>query len=87
MANYYNKNRYSDNSNYGNRQYSGGYQQSQYQAPPPPPITPEEFFSKRIDVYLSAIETIKSRGLDVGDFAFALGGWVTSYVLEEQKRN
>lgn len=80
------------NNNYGNR---GGYQQNNYggnnyqqqqQPAPEPPMSPEEFFSKRIDTYLAAIDVIKARGLDPSEFAFALGGWITSYLLQEEKK-
>lgn len=81
-------------NNYGNR---GGYQQNNYggnnnyqqqQQPPAPepPTSPEEFFSKRIDTYLAALEVIKARGLDPSEFAFAMGGWVTSYLLQEERK-
>lgn len=80
-------------NNYGNR---GGYQQNNYggnnnyqqqqQSVPEPPTSPEEFFSKRIDTYLAALEVIKARGLDPSEFAFCLGGWCTSYLLQEEKK-
>lgn len=60
-------------------QQQGGYQQ---QTPPPPtPPTPEEFINDRIDIYLMFTEAIKARGLDPADFAFGLGGWVTSFAM------
>lgn len=60
-------------------QQQGGYQQ---QTPPPPaPPTPEEFINERLDVYQVFIDTIKARGLDPADFAFGLGGWVTSFAM------
>lgn len=70
----------------GYQQQQGGYQQPQggYQQqtpPPPPPLNPEEFINERLDVYLMFTEAIKARGLDPADFAFALGGWVTSFAM------
>lgn len=60
-------------------QQQGGYQQ---QTPlPPAPPTPEEFINDRIDIYLMFTEAIKARGLDPADFAFGLGGWVTSFAM------
>ena len=85
MAYGYRKN----NQGYGQQQ--GGYQQQQsgyqqqggfqQQTPPPVPPTPEEFINERIDVYLMFTEAIKARGLDPADFAFALGGWTTSFAM------
>lgn len=79
MAYGYRKN----NQGYGQQQ--GGYQQQQggyqQQTPPPAPVTPEEFINDRIDIYLMFTEAIKARGLDPADFAFGLGGWVTSFAM------
>lgn len=65
----------------GNYQQGGGYQK-------PAPIiqSPEEFINERIDVHQAFVEAIKARGLDPADFSFFLGGWVTSYVLERNKK-
>lgn len=69
----------------GYQQQQGGYQQPQggyqQQTPPPAPPTPEEFINDRIDIYLMFTEAIKARGLDPADFAFGLGGWVTSFAM------
>lgn len=79
MAYGYRKN----NQGYGQQQ--GGYQQQQggyqQQTPPPAPPSPEEFINDRIDIYLMFTEAIKARGLDPADFAFGLGGWVTSFAM------
>lgn len=64
----------------GYQQQQGGYQQ-QTPPPPAPPVTPEEFINDRIDIYLMFTEAIKARGLDPADFAFGIGGWVTSFAM------
>lgn len=79
-------NNYGGNNNYQQRNYNNGGYQQQQQPAPEPPMTPEEFFSKRLDVYLAATDLIKARGLDPTEFAFALGGWVTSYLLQEERK-
>ena len=87
--NYYNRQGqggYNNNKGYQQRSY-GGYQQQEIpQEEEPLPIkTPEEFFSQRLDVYLSAIDLIKAKGLDPAEFVFVLGGWVSSYIIEKEK--
>lgn len=71
-------------NNQGYGQPQAGYQQQggyQRQTLPPPLPTPEEFINERIDIYLMFTEAIKARGLDPADFAFGLGGWVTSFAM------
>lgn len=77
-------------SNYGNRNYGGGYQrqggyQQQQSAPPPQPIDINAEINNRIDLFLQIQEAIKARGLDPSEFAFAVGGWTTSLLLEQKK--
>lgn len=68
-------------NNQGSGQQQAGYQQQVgYQQQTPLP-TPEEFINDRIDIYLIFTEAIKARGLDPADFAFGLGGWVTSFAM------
>lgn len=90
-------------NNYGNRQYSnnrggynnngGGYNQQQnYNQPQQqqePPVSPEEFIDERVALHQLFTNRIKEQGLDPADFAFALGGWITSFMLENKrgKRN
>lgn len=89
-----------NNFNYGNRTNNGGYQRNNYnnqqgnggnyqqQRPEPepkPPFNLDEFIEERLDVYSRFIEVIKEKGLDPAEFAFAIGGWVTSAVLEKRK--
>lgn len=72
-------------NNQGYQQQQGGYQQQgRYQQQTPPP-TPEEFINERLDVYQIFIDTIKARGLDPADYAFFLGPWVTSFILEDKR--
>lgn len=81
MAYGYRKNNQGYGQQAGYQQQQGEYQQQGgYQQRTPPP-TPEEFINDRLDVYLMFSEAIKARGLDPGDFAFALGGWVTSFAM------
>lgn len=83
--NYGNRGGYQQNNYGGNNNYQQQPQQVPQQDVPLPIKTPEEFFSQRLDTYLAAIELIKARGLDPSEFAFCLGGWVTSYVIEKEK--
>lgn len=87
-------------NNYGNRQYnnnrgsynnnSGGYNQQNYNQPQQqqqePPLSPEEFIDERVALHQLFTNRIKEQGLDPTDFAFALGAWVTSYVLERKRK-
>ena len=87
-------------NNYGSRQYNnnrggynnngGGYNQQQnYNQPQQqqePPISPEEFIDERVALHQLFTNRIKEQGLDPADFAFALGAWVTSFVLECKRK-
>lgn len=88
MANYYYNQR--SNNGYQTNRYSYG-RSSNYgereQTPPPQrqeiePPTPEEFIEMRLRVYDSFIDYIKGKGKDPTEFAFFLGGWVTSYLMD-----
>lgn len=73
-------------NSYGNNG-GGGYQRSSYQpAPPPQPLDIDAEINKRIDMALRINDAIKARGLEPADFAFMVGGWTTSLILEEKKR-
>lgn len=78
---YGNQGGYNNNRNYGNN--NGGYQKQQQQERPP--FNPVEEINARIDMYMLIQETIKQKGLDPADFAFAIGGWTTSLILEQKK--
>lgn len=85
-------------NNYGNRQYnnnrggynnnSGGYNQQNYnqQQQQEPPVSPEEFIDERIALHQLFTNRIKEQGLDPTDYAFFLGAWITSYVLERKRK-
>lgn len=83
------------NRQYGNNNYGGGnYQrnfnnnsyQQQQQQPVAQPVSPEEFIDNRLNIYQAFVNRIKEQGLDPADFGFALGAWVTSYVLETKRK-
>lgn len=69
------------NSNYPRNNYgsNNNYTPQQQQVP-----TPEEFIDDRIAVHQLFMNRIKEQGLDPSEFAFAIGGWVTSYCLEKK---
>lgn len=85
-------------NNYGNRQYNnnrggynnngGGYNQQQnYNQPQQqqePPLSPEEFIDERIAIHQVFVNRIKEQGLDPADYAFFLGGWVTSFLMSRK---
>lgn len=88
-------------NNYGNRQYNnnrggynnngGGYNQynqQNYNQPQQqePPLSPEEFIDERIALHQLFTNRIKEQGLDPTDYAFFLGTWITSYVLERKRK-
>lgn len=76
-------------NNYGNRQYNnnrsdynnngGGYNQQQK-----PPISPEEFIDERVALHQVFVNRIKEQGLDPADYAFFLGGWITSFLMSRK---
>lgn len=73
---------YNNNQRGNYQQGNGGYQQNnRYNQAPQPPQNPEDFINERVDIYTMFVDAIKAKGLDPADFAFALGGWVTSFVL------
>lgn len=83
-------------NNYGNRQYNnnrggynnngGGYNQQNYnqQQQQEPPLSPEEFIDDRIAIHQVFVDRIKEQGLDPADYAFFLGGWVTSFLMSRK---
>lgn len=70
---------YQRQNNYGNNNGGGNYQQ-----PQPVEISPEEFINDRVAIHQLFTEQIKAQGLDPSDFAFAIGGWVTSYFMAKK---
>lgn len=85
-------------NNYGNRQYNnnrggynnngGGYNQQQnYNQPQQqqePPLSPEEFIDERVAIHQVFVNRIKEQGLDPADYAFFLGGWITSFLMSRK---
>lgn len=83
-------------NNYGNRQYNnnrgsysngGGYNQQQnynQQQQQEPPVSPEEFIDERIALHQLFTNRIKEQGLDPADYAFFLGGWITSFLMSRK---
>ena len=83
-------------NNYGNRQYNnnrggynnngGGYNQQNYNQPQQqePPLSPEEFIDERVAIYQVFVNRIKEQGLDPADYAFFLGGWITSFLMSRK---
>lgn len=84
-------------NNYGNRQYNnnrGGYdnegyiRQQNYNQPQQrqqePPLSPEEFIDERVAIHQVFVNRIKEQGLDPADYAFFLGGWVTSFLMSRK---
>ena len=82
-------------NNYGNRQYNnsrgsynngGGYNQQNYnqQQQQEPPISPEEFIDERIALHQLFTNRIKEQGIDPADYAFFLGGWITSFLMSRK---
>lgn len=75
--------------NYGRG--NGGYQQNNYnngegyQKPAPQPVDINAEINARIDLFLQIQDAIRARGLDLTEFAFAVGGWTTSLILEQKK--
>ncbi len=80
----YNRGNYGGGYNRGgyNNSGGGGYQQP---APAPQPVDINAEINARIDLFLQIQEAIKARGLEPADFAFAVGGWTTSLLLEQKK--
>lgn len=71
--------------NYGNRQGNGNYNQQQYQPKQPAkPFNLDEFINERLDMYDAFCEAIAARGKEPSDFAFYLGGWITSAVMKSE---
>lgn len=79
-------------NNYNNQQ--GNFQRNNYggnnnytpQQQAQPPVTPEQFIDDRIAMHQVFTNRIKEQGLDPADFAFMLGGWITSYMLETKRK-
>lgn len=82
--------------NYGNRggynnsgyQRQGGYQGGggfQQQAPAPQPINVDEEVNARLDLFLKFATIAEQKGIKLEEISGAVGGWVTSILLKQEK--
>ena len=82
--------------NYGNRggynnngyQRQGGYQNGggfQQQAPAPQPINVDEEINARLDLFLKFATIAEQKGIKLEEISGAVGGWVTSILLKQEK--
>ena len=82
--------------NYGNRgsynnsgyQRQGGYQGGggfQQQAPAPQPINVDEEINARLDLFLKFATIAEQKGIKLEEISGAVGGWVTSILLKQEK--
>ena len=82
--------------NYGNRgsynnsgyQRQGGYHNGggfQQQAPAPQPINVDEEVNARLDLFLKFATIAEQKGIKLEEISGAVGGWVTSILLKQEK--
>ena len=84
-GNYGNRGGYSNNSGYqrqGGYQNGGGFQQ---QAPAPQPINVDEEINARLDLFLKFATIAEQKGIKLEEISGAVGGWVTSILLKQEK--
>ena len=85
-GNYGNRGGY--NSNGGGYQrpggYSGGGGNYQQQAPAQP-INVDEEINKRLDLFLQFASVAEQKGIKLEEISGAVGGWVTSILLKQEK--
>ena len=84
-GNYGNRGGYSNNSGYqrqGGYQGGGGFQQ---QAPAPQPINVDEEINARLDLFLKFATIAEQKGIKLEEISGAVGGWVTSILLKQEK--
>lgn len=83
-GNYGNRGGYSNNSGY---QRQGGYQGGgfQQQAPAPQPINVDEEVNARLDLFLKFATIAEQKGIKLEEISGAVGGWVTSILLKQEK--
>lgn len=77
------------NNGYNRGGNGGGYQQNGYnnggyQKQQKPVQTAQEFINERLDIYLQFIDAITERGMDATEFKEMLGGWITSFQLQQR---
>ena len=84
-GNYGNRGGYNNNSGY---QRQGGYQGGgsfQQQAPAPQPINVDEVVNARLDLFLKFATIAEQKGIKLEEISGAVGGWVTSILLKQEK--
>ena len=84
-GNYGNRGGYNNNSGYqrqGGYQNGGGFQQ---QAPAPQPINVDEEINARLDLFLKFATIAEQKGIKLEEISGAVGGWVTSILLKQEK--
>ena len=84
-GNYGNRGGYNNNSGYqrqGGYQSGGGFQQ---QAPAPQPINVDEEINARLDLFLKFATIAEQKGIKLEEISGAVGGWVTSILLKQEK--
>ena len=84
-GNYGNRGGYGNNSGYqrqGGYQGGGGFQQ---QAPAPQPINVDDEVNARLDLFLKFATIAEQKGIKLEEISGAVGGWVTSILLKQEK--
>ena len=84
-GNYGNRGGYNNNGGY---QRQGGYQgggRFQQQAPAPQPINVDEEVNARLDLFLKFATIAEQKGIKLEEISGAVGGWVTSILLKQEK--
>lgn len=81
---------YGNRSGYNNNGYQrqGGYQNGggfQQQAPAPQPINVDEEINARLDLFLKFATIAEQKGIKLEEISGAVGGWVTSILLKQEK--
>lgn len=84
-GNYGNRGGY--NSNGGGYQRQGGYSGggSFQQQAPAQPINIDEEINKRLDLFLQFASVAEQKGIKLEEISGAVGGWVTSILLKQEK--
>ena len=85
-GNYGNRGGYSNNGGYQRQGgYSGGGGGYQQQAPAPAPINVDEEINARLDLFLKFATVAEQKGIKLEEISGAVGGWVTSILLKQEK--
>lgn len=86
-GNYGNRGGYGNNN--GGYQRQGGYQGGgggfQQQASAPQPINVDEEINARLDLFLKFATIAEQKGIKLEEISGAVGGWVTSILLKQEK--